>query len=214
MNSPSKGGSGTSARRPASPASDNLAGAQCDRLLQEGCRARLVPDPVELLVLTGPVGSGKTRILDAVAELLRRADVDHVAVDMDGLCGYWPWTHGDPFNRPAGLRALEVMCKTARERGIRHVLLAEVLEHPDDVTRYAAAAAATSATVVRLALPAGVLATRIESRGRDVNVGQELARAAELAELMASASVGDLVVANSGTPLETAAEILSQVGWI
>ena len=179
-----------------------------------GMEAPPAPGPVELLVLTGPVGAGKTRILDAVAELLRRADVDHVAVDVDALCGYWPWTHGDPFNRHAGLLALEVMCKTARDRGIKHVVLAEVLEHPHDVTRYGAAAAATTTTVVRLAPPPGVLATRIESRDRDVDVGQELARAAELAELMASASVGDLVVANSGTPLETATEILSRVGWI
>ena len=168
----------------------------------------------DLLLLTGPVGSGKTRIIEAVAALLRREDVDHVAIDMDALCGYWPWTQGDPHNRRAGLAALAVMCATARDRGIGHVVLAEVLEHRDDLNRYEAAAAATTCTVVRLAPPAEVLAARLASRKREADVGQELARAAELADLMDHAGIGDFVVDNCGMPLETATEILSRIHWI
>ena len=168
---------------------------------------------MQALVITGSVGAGKTRVLEAVTELLRNAGVAHLGVDMDALCDYWPWAVGDPHNRHAGLEALRVMCATARHRGIHRLVLAEVIERPDDVSRYVDAAEATETRVVRLVVPDDLITERLSNRDRDGDRARELGRSRELAELMEHNAVGDTVIVNGDTPAETAHDVLRAVGW-
>lgn len=168
---------------------------------------------VRALIITGSVGVGKTRVLDAVTELLRSADMSHLGVDMDRLCDYWPWVSGDPHNRLAGLETLRVMCSTARNRGIDRLVLAEVIEQQDDLSRYAEAAEATSTTVVRLVLPDELIPDRLSKRDRDGDSERELSRSRELADLMERHDVGDAVIVNDRTPVDTAHEVLRAVAW-
>jgi adenylylsulfate kinase len=46
--------------------------------------------PVSVLVITGPVGVGKSTIANEAAWLLRRADVPHALVDLDRIEQSWP----------------------------------------------------------------------------------------------------------------------------
>jgi adenylylsulfate kinase len=169
---------------------------------------------VELLLITGTVGIGKTAAVSAVSELLTRRDMSHVAVDMDWLCVYWPWVEGDPHNRLAGRTALSTMAEIARARGVTRMVVAEVLEHPDDVVDYRLAVQAERVLIVRLTGTTEVLKARIAGRGR-ANQDGNLARAQELDGLLASRNVGELVLDTSDiSPPLLADAIVTYAGWV
>lgn len=41
--------------------------------------------PVQVLVITGSMGSGKTSVMAEASDLLSAAGIDHAAIDFDGL---------------------------------------------------------------------------------------------------------------------------------
>ena len=70
-------------------ATGRRAEAGADRELQAaGDRAMTAPVPV--LLITGPVGVGKSTIAAQAAWLLREADVPHALVDLDQIEQCWP----------------------------------------------------------------------------------------------------------------------------
>jgi Mrp family chromosome partitioning ATPase len=57
---------------------------------------RAITAPVPVLVITGPVGVGKSTIAAEAAWLLRQADVPHALVDLDRIEQSWPVPADDP----------------------------------------------------------------------------------------------------------------------
>src|SRR5207237_9165239 len=68
---------------------------------------RMASTDVPVLLITGPLGVGKTTILDAVADRLRAAGAPFAAVDLDALAwAYPPATGDDPYRSPLMFRKL------------------------------------------------------------------------------------------------------------
>jgi hypothetical protein len=79
--------------------------------------------PVPVLVITGPVGVGKSTIAAEAAWLLRQADVPHALVDLDRIEQSWPVPADDPGNERVSHRNLACMWATsARSGGCRRAL--------------------------------------------------------------------------------------------
>jgi len=68
-----------------------------------------VTAPVPVLVITGPVGVGKSTIAAEAAWLLRQADVPHALVDLDRIEQCWPVPADDPENERVSHRNLACM---------------------------------------------------------------------------------------------------------
>ena len=59
-----------------------------------------------VLVITGPVGVGKTTVAAALSELLGQADLAHAVIDLDWLRWCYPSPANDPFHLELGIQNL------------------------------------------------------------------------------------------------------------
>ncbi|HET6701623.1 MAG TPA: hypothetical protein VFH14_07470 [Gemmatimonadaceae bacterium] len=169
----------------------------------------------KILLITGPVGVGKTATVAEASALLRTADVPHAVVDFDWLQGYYPRDADDPWGTRVGMQNLAALWRNYSERGIQRLLIARVIESSADLDEYRAAIPDCEIVVVRLRAQPTTLQERI--RGRDHGSGRQwhLERAVVLARQMDDSPVGDHVVETEGRGLgEVAAEVLRRAGWL
>ena len=120
--------------------------------------------PVPVLVMTGPVGVGKSTIAAEAAWLLRQADVPHALVDLDRIEQSWPVPADDPGNERVSHRNLACMWANFRQAGADRLIFARGLETRSLLRRVTKAVPGAQITVVRLRAPLAVLHERIRSR--------------------------------------------------
>jgi putative protein kinase ArgK-like GTPase of G3E family len=58
------------------------------------------------LIVTGPMGVGKSTVAEAVSDALRTAGVPHALVDLDAFTGCYPPPPDDPYRQRLALRNL------------------------------------------------------------------------------------------------------------
>ncbi len=166
---------------------------------------------IPALVVTGPVGAGKTSVATAISGLLDEAGIAHALVDMDALRGCSPAPVDDPFHIQLGLRNLAAVWTNYRDAGARRLILADVVESRAEVAGYRAAVPGARVVVVRLRAPVPVLVRRLEGRETGASLDWHCRRAAELAEQMEASAVEDILVDTEGVSIGAiAAEILSR----
>ena len=157
------------------------------------------------VLLTGPVGVGKTAVSVEVAEM-----VDDVAVlDLDWLGWFRPPGPLSPDDLIT--RNLALVWPTFREAGARRLVLGRALIGPDRLDALRRSVPDVELAVVRLTAPGEVLERRL--RGRDA--GATLA--GHLAEREAWREDGLDVpsVPTQGRSVREVAEaVLAEVGWL
>jgi broad-specificity NMP kinase len=155
----------------------------------------------DAVLLTGTVGAGKTTTMHALGALLAERGIAHALVDADAVRLLHPASPDDPFQQALELAVLVV---------------AAVVEHVDDVPRYADALGARDLLVVRLTVDAHSGEARLRSRHADDPDGLawHRARAPELAAILARAELGGATVdTTSRTTAEVAALVAAHAGW-
>lgn len=170
--------------------------------------------PVPVLVITGPVGVGKSTIANEAAWLLRQADVPHALVDLAWIEQCWPVPADDPWNERLTHRNLACMWANFRQAGADRLLLVRVLEARSLLRQVVEAVPGAEVTVVRLRAPLSVLQARIRSREAS-DPSWFLGAATHTAEVLERAGVEDHLVDNQDRPVAAvAAEVLRRVGWL
>jgi predicted kinase len=170
--------------------------------------------PVPVLVITGPVGVGKSTIANEAAWLLRQADVPHALVDLDRIEQCWPVPADDPWNERLSHRNLACMWANFRRAGADRLIFARVLEARSLLRRVTEAVPGAQITVVRLRAPLAVLHERIRSREAS-DPDWFLGAATHTAEVFEQARVEDHLVDNENRPATLVAEeVLHRVGWL
>jgi adenylylsulfate kinase len=169
---------------------------------------------IPVLLITGPVGVGKTAVGTGVSGLLERAAVPHAFVDMDHLRWCPPAPPGDRFNVALGLRNLAAVAANYRAAGAACLVLADVLEARADLALYEAAVPGATIRVVRLRAAVETLTGRVRQRETGDSLDWHLHRTVELAAQMERDRVEDLVVETDGRSVaEVAQVVLDHCGW-
>jgi len=106
-----------------------------------------------VLLLTGPVGVGKSTVAAAAAWLLREANVPHAAVDLARLAECWPVPADDPWHEQLLHRNLACVWANFQQAGAERLLLTRVLEARSLLRHVVAAVPGAQITVVRLRAP-------------------------------------------------------------
>lgn len=170
---------------------------------------------VPVLLITGPVGVGKTAVLNEVVELLRATAMRFTAVDLDALSYTFPAPPRDHFRNEVIFRNLAILWRNARASGTERLVLARVIEDREELARYRRAIPGADITVVRLRAPIRTLQRRV--RGREIGLGRAwgVERAAELARIMERTRPEDILIETDGRTVRAIArDVLDRVGWL
>ncbi len=167
------------------------------------------------MVVTGPVGVGKTTVTAAISDLLDGVGMPHAMVDADHLRWCYPAPAHDRFHTALGLHNLAVVWANYRAAGAERLILADVVEARADVASYREAIPGAAITVVRLGASLPTIARRLAGRETGPSLEWHLHRAAELTALMERNHVGDLLIGTDGkTVAAIAQEAVARAGWL
>ena len=166
------------------------------------------------LVITGPVGVGKTSVSISIASILSHRGVPHALVDMDWLRECSPAPEGDPFQMALGLRNLAAIWANFREAGATCLILADVVETREQRHDYEAAVPGAAVRIVRLKASVPTIHRRLEGRESGDSLAWHKHRAIELAGQMDRDAIEDLLVDTEGKTVDQiSAEVLERAGW-
>jgi adenylylsulfate kinase len=168
---------------------------------------------IPLVVITGPVGSGKSSVAGALSKVLADNNTAHAVIDMDHLRIARPTPPDDPFGEAGGRRNLAAMWPLIVADRAQAVVLADVVEDRNEyLGAFAELLPGVSVTIVRLAVPMALILRRIQAREPPETVAWYLARAPELLAIMQRGPVEDMLVeVGERTPAEVAAEVFERV---
>jgi hypothetical protein len=170
---------------------------------------------VPVLLITGPVGVGKSSVLSGASWLLREAHIPHAAVNLSAIGEAWPAPGDDLWNERLIHRNLACMWANFRDAGAERLLLERVLEARSLLRHIEAAVPGAQITVVRLRASREIVEARIRHREQGRDPSWYLGATAYLVETMEHSDVADHVIETANRPVgDVAADVLRTVGWL
>lgn len=164
------------------------------------------------MILTGPVGAGKTTTMWTLGELLTAADVPHAVLDVDQVRTFHPTPPDDRFGSRLGRRNTATVTANYLAEGARILVLADVIEHAGDRDDYVRMMPDAAITVVRLDVPMETIFRRLDAREPESTLAWHRNRAPELQAIMEREQIGDLVIdVGQRTPIAVATEIADRL---
>lgn len=166
---------------------------------------------VPTLIVTGPVGVGKSTVLHEVDRLLVEAGASHATVELEELARSWPPGIRDRAALVYG--NLGAVWANYAAHGARRLAIGMLLEDRATLGHLVQAVPGAQPTVVRLYAPLALIERRL--RHREPDLAGELDAARHLVPRMDEQRVEDHLVDNGQRPLaEVAEEVLRLAGWL
>ncbi|MGE0242213.1 MAG: AAA family ATPase [Parvibaculaceae bacterium] len=180
-------------------------------------------DKVEILLLTGPAGVGKSTLGWEIGAQLSAAGEAHAIIESDELDRVYPKPAIDDLNRlKAGTLDvssinLAALWSTYRALGHWRLVMSGVMLHLEFDRRWILAAIpAARITVIRLSATEATLRARIAEREKGSGAEDQLRRTLRQAQRMAQEKADGLIVVpvDGQSPPELARLVLRQAGWL
>jgi adenylylsulfate kinase len=174
-----------------------------------------VEDAVDVVLVSGTLGVGKTAVSDEMSLQLQGAGVPHGLIDVDALDQCLPHPADDPWGERLACANLAAVAANFRRHGARRLVLARAVQGRQQLAGYRDAIPGARITVVRLEGSPETIRRRLQDR--EVGSLREwfVSRTDGLGADLENAAVEDFVVSNDGRSVpEVASEILDRLGWV
>lgn len=168
---------------------------------------------VPVLLVTGPIGVGKTVVLHEADALLIEAGVRHATVELEEIARCWP--DAIEGSRKAFVyRNLAALWPSFVAVGATRLLVSDLVEQRSDLRLVSEAIPGAAVTVVRLHASLSALEQRIRRR-EPASPDGDLAGARWWAQHFDEVRVEDHLVETEERPVdEIAREVLRRAGWL
>jgi hypothetical protein len=166
-----------------------------------------------LLIITGAMGAGKTRVLGEASDILTLHHVAHAAFDVDALgLAYLPAV---PRNDEVMYANLRSVCDNYASLGVTRFLLARALESRAELDVYRGIVLATNTVVCRLTASIETMERRVMERDSGISQREYVARVANLNVILDRARLEDFSIPGENRSItEVAHQMLVGAGWI
>jgi hypothetical protein len=175
--------------------------------------ATLAVPQVPVLLLTGPIGVGKTAVLHEADALLVAAGAGHASVELEEIARCWPDATKSSRSRLV-YGNLAALWRNFAAAGASRLLLAALVEDRSELRLVSEAVPGATITVVRLHAPLPVLEKRIHRREPASTVG-EIDGARWWTRHLDQVRPEDHLVETEGRAVcDVAREVLRLAGWL
>ena len=165
-----------------------------------------------IVLISGPVGVGKTTVAQELSGLLVAQSIPHTFVDLDALTHTYPRIDHDPFGQELALRNLKAVWSNAQDSHPRLLLVARVIESEASAQKIAEAVEVTGCTLVQLMAQDETLLERVRKRETGAGRDWHEARAIELSRSLSKTEIADLIFQTDGvSPTEIATQLLQKL---
>jgi chloramphenicol 3-O-phosphotransferase len=171
---------------------------------------------VPVLIISGPVGVGKTTVAYEMFDQLAAAAVSHGVVDLDRLAVCWPWdTVNDPFNERLMMANLAAVWSNYSRQGVTRLVVPYVVEDRlTVVVSVRRAVPGADVTICGLVASDDTLRARVAKRESGSSAAKLTRRSLELSMILRESASQDFTVATDGrTVADIAREIIERLGW-
>ena len=169
---------------------------------------------VPVAVITGPVGVGKSTILQEADALLIDAGVAHASLEIEDLARFWGRKPNERGNAEIAYRNLAAIWANYRAAGADRLLLSLLMERRSDLGAVRRAVPDADFKVIRPHAPLSLIERRLRLREK-TSPQEEVSAAKWWASRLKASRFADHVVDNSHRPpREVAVEILRVLGWL
>ena len=166
---------------------------------------------MQLLVISGSMGAGKTAVMGEVSDLLLARGIQHAAIDLDMV--QTPLLSDDQSHQ-LHLQNVTALFDNCRAAGIDRFVVAGAIENAAQLAELKSAANANRVIVCRLTASHQTMSDRLRAREPGVRREEFVERALHLDARLASAGVEDFAIANDGHSItDVATEMLERAAW-
>jgi len=159
-----------------------------------------------ILIVTGPVGAGKTSASEAVYDLLSANKTPCAVIDFDWLTAAYPSPADDRFNFRLGIKNLSSIIPNYISMGVNLFIIPTVVESKDEIETFKELIKGTDIFVIRLTAEPATLHKRLDKREIGNLLDWHKKRALELIDMFESKNLENMIIDTENKSIESIAK--------
>ncbi len=169
---------------------------------------------VPLLIISGPIGVGKTTVSEEISNILVEEEKPHTLLDLDVLAETYPRQLDDRYGSKIAIKNLSCVWKNCRDAGAKNLIIPRVIEKPGDLEEILLAVPGSVPTLCQLKASDQTLMERVRKREIGSGYIRHEKRSLELSRILNATDPSDFVVETDGrSVIDLAIEISGKVNW-
>jgi len=168
-----------------------------------------------ILVISGPVGVGKTTVGEEVSESLDETGIAHTFIDFDQLRYTYPRIPEDPWSTGLGMQNLKSIWINCTARGAKNLVVSTVVEEHKFIAQLESSIPDSKAITIQMFASPNTLKKRVEKREIGSGFEWHQKRAIELLDILSSESAPcDFRISTEDRSItQIAEEIVDKIRW-